>query len=446
MSQTPSQTPREQGKFIKILLTLLKIILHDWPMKLLALVLAIALWAGLITQDPSLTREKRFSDVSVTINGTETLKRNGFIVISDLSALLDDVTVTADVPQMQYANAQATNYNVRIELSRIKQAGVQELSILTTNSSIYGSVASVEPSSITLEVDEYITRYRIPVTAVIEGEAPEGYYADQPSLEPSIIAVSGPRSIVDQIARAEVVVPMDTLPSREGTIRRAIPFVLIDAQGNAVQSDLLEVTSESVLVDSILAEQQMFSKRTIALSDLGLIRGEPAEGYEIKSWSVTPSEVTVAGRREALDTLDVLYADSYVDVSGMTESVNKSLRLRQTASMEYSSVSSVTVAVEIGPVIASRTFSKLRAQVQNVGEGMAASMNVNTTGTISIAGPKLWLDSLTSFDVQLYCDAKDLGAGVYDLPLQCTIEGSTGKEFSIEVEPRTVRVIITVNE
>lgn len=446
MSQTPSQTPRERGKFLEFLLALLKIILNDWPMKLLALLLAIALWAGLITQDPSLTREKRFTDVAVTVNGTETLKRNGFIVISDLDALLDDVTVTADVPQMQYSNAQASNYSVRIELSRIKSAGVQAVNIMTSNSGIYGSVASVEPSSITLEVDEYITRYRIPVTAVIEGETPEGYYADQPSLEPSIIAVSGPRSIVDRIVRAEVTVPMDTLPSREGTIRRAIPFTLIDSEGQIVQSDLLEVTSESVLVDSILAEQKMYTKKTVALSELGLLRGEPAEGYEIKDWSVTPSVVTVAGSREAMETLDVLYADSYVNVTGMTESINKSLRLRQPSGMQYSSVSAVTVAVEIGPVISSRTFSKLRAQVQNVGEGLAASMNVNTTGTISIDGPKLWLDSLTASDVQLYCDAQDLGAGVYDLPLQCTIEGSHGMEYTVQLEPRTVRVIITENE
>lgn len=84
--------------------------------------------------------------------------------------------------------------------------------------------------------------------------------------------------------------------------------------------------------------------------------------------------------------------------------------------------------------------------MENVGDGLAASMNVNTTGTISLSGPKLWLDSLTSSDVQLFCDAQGLKAGVYDLPLQCVIEDSNGKEFTVEIEPRHVRVIITANE
>ena len=54
---------------------------HNLQWKLLALFLAVCLWVGLILQDPSLTRERVFTDVPLTITGAETLRRNGFIVV-----------------------------------------------------------------------------------------------------------------------------------------------------------------------------------------------------------------------------------------------------------------------------------------------------------------------------------------------------------------------------
>jgi hypothetical protein len=45
---------------------------------------------------------------------------------------------------------------------------------------------------------------------------------------------------------------------------------------------MLQVTSESVLLDSVIVEQMVYTKRTVEMSQLGLVTGTPAEGYEIK--------------------------------------------------------------------------------------------------------------------------------------------------------------------
>lgn len=57
---------------------------HNWPAKLLSLILAIGFWSLLVTQDPTLTREKVFNDVPISVIGAETMKRNGFVVVSGL--------------------------------------------------------------------------------------------------------------------------------------------------------------------------------------------------------------------------------------------------------------------------------------------------------------------------------------------------------------------------
>ncbi|MGN1020659.1 MAG: YbbR-like domain-containing protein, partial [Aristaeellaceae bacterium] len=187
--KTPS---RGQGGWKQLAKAALRMLLNNWGFKLLALVLAIGLWAGLISQDPSLTREKVFNDVTINVTGNETIKRNGLIVVSDLDSLLQNATLRVDVPQMQYQSAQATYYNARIDLSRITQTGVQEVRVLTTNSTAYGNVSEVNPATLEIEVEEYITRYRIPVAVDTVGAVPDGYYATTPSLDPPLVAVSGP--------------------------------------------------------------------------------------------------------------------------------------------------------------------------------------------------------------------------------------------------------------
>ena len=157
---SPQQPPRDsRGR--EVFRSVWRVLTHNWGAKILSLVIAVVLWAGLITQDPSLTREKTFTDVTISVSGTDSIKRNGFIVVSDLSETLGGATLKVDVPQMQYQNAQAGYYNARIDLSRITQTGVQEVRVLTTNSTAYGSVSEISPATLEIEVEEYITRYRI---------------------------------------------------------------------------------------------------------------------------------------------------------------------------------------------------------------------------------------------------------------------------------------------
>lgn len=424
-----------------ILRKLKSILLENWGAKLLAILIAVALWAGLITQDPTLTREKQFTEVSVNVIGADTLKRNGFIVLEDVDEVLNNVAVRVSVPQGQYTTAAASNYSVRIDLSRINQAGEQEIKILSTNSSTYGSVMEIVPPTVTLTVDEYVTRYRIPVTVVTEGDAPEGFYAAEPSTDPPMIAVSGPKTIVNQIVSAQVIADQALLTAKEGTIRRALPFTLVDETGAVIQSDLLQVTSESVLLDSVIVEQAVYSQRTVELSDLGLVIGEPADGYEIKGVYMTPGSVTIAGRASIIEDINLLYADGTVNVNGLTESINKSLRVRQPSTLRYVSTDLVTVAVEIEPIITSYAFESW-VELQGLNSTLREAGGIRTA-IVHVTGPQPWLDSLDSTDVTITCDLSSITvSGTYTLPLNCSVKGSEGKSYTCEINPATVVVTV----
>ncbi|MGN1020162.1 MAG: YbbR-like domain-containing protein, partial [Aristaeellaceae bacterium] len=268
------------------------------------------------------------------------------------------------------------------------------------------------------------------------------YYATTPSLDPPLVAVSGPRSLVEKVVRAEAVLDLSALPEREGLVRTAIPFRLLDEQGNAVESSLLEVTSESVLVDSVVVEQTLYSLRTLDLSDVGLISGTPANGYEIKSVSITPEQVTAAGREINLSVLDTLYPDSSVSVEGASQSFNQQVKVRKPSELVYLSSDSITVAVEIGPVIRERTFENAKVTVDGVEYGLRAELSARSADVI-ITGSQLWVEALKANALTLVCDASGLAEGTYQLPVICRVEGSDGQTFSVEVVPETIAVTLS---
>ena len=448
MSQTPNQSPVKKNvipaRVMDTLRMLWQILKRNWGSKLLAFLLAVALWGGLITQDPTLTREKNFRNVAVTVSGTDTLKRNGLVVTSDLTQLLNGVNLSVNVPQMQYTGAQASNYNVRLDLSRITQPGEQDVRILTSNSSAYGSVIEVSPASVRLNVEKYITQGRIRVNVITEGEAPVGYYATEPVCDPAMITVSGPESIVTQIDRAEVTVKQDALPAREGLVERAVEFTLLDVNGQPIVSDMLQVTSESVLLTRINVAQQVYAKRDIPLLEESIYRGVPAEGYEVADVFVSPEYITVAGKKSIVDSVNMFTARKAINIAGQSETVTDTIELSVPVNLAFISASRVSVTVVIQPIQETRVFRNSPLTILNAKD---ASVAVNvTSANVSITGAQTWVKKLSAADLTLRCDVEGLEPGVHVLPLQCVVNGSDGQEFTVDIEPLTVRVIITAPE
>lgn len=424
-----------------MLLQMVKGLTKNWGMKLIALLIAVVLWAGLIAQDPDLTREKVFEGVTIGIAGEDTMKRNGFIVVSELNDQLVDATLRCEVPQLQYDTVTYAPFNARIDLSRVKATGKQSINVTTTNTSIYGSVKEVEPSKIEIMVEEYVTRYRIPVSVKMEGEVPEGFYATTPSVDPPMIAISGPKSLVEKIVRAEAVLDLTTLPAQEGNVRTAVRISLQNSDGEPVESRLVEMTSESVLLDSVVLEQTIYSQRTIPVSELALTTGTPARGYEVKQVTVTPSTIVAAGKAENLDVLDALYPSSSVSVNDAVQSFTQRVAVRKPSELAYLSADSITVAVEIAPIITEKAYERQKVTVANLPDGFKATM-VTNRANVTVAGSMLWVEGLRSADLTLTVDASGLPAGSYELPVLCAIKDSEGQTYTVSMEPAFIQVDI----
>jgi hypothetical protein len=151
---------------------------------------------------------------------------------------------------------------------------------MTTNTTTYGTVSSISEETVTLQVEEYVTRSRIPVRLNIVGELADGLYASTPSCDPAYVTVSGPKSMVDAIARLTAQYDLSML-KETGNERTAVPFQLVNARGEVIDNSLIEVTSESVLLDSVLVDQRVFSSKELVIDTTSLTVGLPEDGYVI---------------------------------------------------------------------------------------------------------------------------------------------------------------------
>lgn len=415
---------------------------HNWPWKLLALFLALCLWAGLIMQDATLTRDRVFTDVPVSVTGADSLRRNsGLIVLSGLEEEALTVRLRVDVPQREYNSVTASFYNPRIDLTRITATGEQTLKISTTSTTTYGSVESVSPESVTVLVDEYVTNYRVPVSVNITGEYPEGFYGAAPTVDPSVVALSGPKSIVDQVVRICVDFDLSRLTAKAGKVRTALAMRFVDADGEDVESRLLEVSNAGVVLRTIIVEQTLYSMRTVPISDMALVEGEPASGYRLKGVTLSPSFAVAAGSDEALDAIDELLIDKPVDITGVSETFTTAVRVSKPSDLTYISTDTVNMTVEIEPVLVSRTFDGIRIAAR----GSADSMNVglgSKTLSLVLSGPEQALNNLRGANVTAYVDVSGLEAGEYELPIQLFIEGADADGFTFIATPSSVSVTL----
>ena len=346
-------TERTNKRDFKKTLTLIgrglkHLFLHNGWLKLIAIVISLFLWAGLISQDESITRDKAFQEVKVSITGQEALKGNGFIVTSDLDNIYADFV--AAVPQKQYEDADASFYNIRLDLSRINKTGEQEIKLLSTKTNLYGAVNSnsISPGSVTVNVERINTR-SIPVQAEYIDEEPEGWAYVPGECDPKIVNVSGPQSIVNAIFKAKCLVTNDDVEWTSGSGNSVpVPFEFYNKDQEILDTSNLSITSASVPIDTVMVSYNVLAKKVFKTEYCANLTGKVAKGYTINKVTYSPETITVTDSSEVLETVDsILVEDTGINVNGMKATKSFPLKVLKPSENSVISNDTITVTVEI---------------------------------------------------------------------------------------------------
>ena len=68
------------------------------------------------------------------------------------------------------------------------------------------------------------------------------------------------------------------------------------------------------------------------------------------------------------------------------------------------------------------------------------------SASVYISGPQIWLDSISASAVTVYGDMSGITEpGVYEIPLNCVVQGGEGQNYTCDIMPQTVTVTIEAN-
>ena len=292
-------------------------ITKNWGLKLVSFLFAAVLWL-IVTNinDPSSPYKE--SNIPVVLKNTDLITNNGQIYeVLDGTDMIDSVVIWAPRSVVDKLN--------RSDI--VAEADVRDLTSLNTISiklstnkyndkldSIKGSIENVK-----LNIENKETR-SFPIKANLTGEVGEGYMVGNVSTEQNLIRVSGPESLISQIARAQAEVDISGFTSNIGTDS---DIRLYNEAGVEIKAQSIEKSITKVRVNVEILE-----KKTVPISFK--FSGIPAEGYRATG-EITSSRnsVELAGKSETLRGISAIeIPEGVIDVSGAVETVETAIDLR----------------------------------------------------------------------------------------------------------------------
>ena len=421
MNSRPTRKPEGRGPFLKLRRMLAKIVASKPFLITVSVLAAVLCWSALVASDGTLTRQKTFANVAVSVTGDAALKSRGYIVMDDILEEVPAVKMTVEVTQANYNRVSGTSYNPHFDLSQVTGEGENELTV-TYSSQLYGPVVSCEPASITVNVERYITR-RVPVVLEMTGTMPEGLYLDSYKTDPTTLSISGPQSLVASVTRVVARLDQSALSERRMTDRSALSIELQDSEGNAVVSDKLEITNQSVITNSVVVETELVPMKNVSLNAESFVTGEPATGYELTAIELAEESVPVAARQEVLDAISALTTDSPLNIAGATEDVTGYVRLKKLTGVENTLPTEIGVTARISEKEIECTLRRQPIQTDGLADDMTAALSTSST-TAQFTGGYSFIEALNASDVHLFVDVSGLEAGTYTLPVQVHIDNA----------------------
>jgi|RhiMetdeSRZDD1v2_1073273.scaffolds.fasta_scaffold73496_3 YbbR domain-containing protein len=393
---------------------------------LLALVLGLSVWVSAVSEADPNEIHAYPNPIPLQVIGQDP----ALVVTSDLPSTVE-VSLRAPRSVWELLTARADSVKASLDLTGLS-AGKHTVAVQITVAMRPYQIILANPTTVTVDLESFDTQ-TFPLVLSLTGQPAAGYQAGDASMDLTEVAVSGPASLVKQVARTRVVVNLDGI--RE-SIDESLQIQVVDDQNKSLKG--LTINPEAVRVDIPISQQGGF--RDVAVKVI--VEGQQAAGYRIENISVFPPVVTVfAEDPELVNALPGVVETQPLDLQDRHEDVSTRLSLDLPDNITIIGSKTVQVQVSISPIQTSLTLSNQPINIIGLSEGLTAQVFPQSVDVI-ISGPVPVLDALTSKDITLSVDCKGLDAGVYQL--EPKVSPLVDNVLVESILPSTVEVVIAL--
>jgi len=393
---------------------------------LLALMLGLSVWVSAVSAaDPNVERAYP-NPIPLQVIGQDP----SLVVTSNLPSTVE-VSLRAPRSVWELLTAREDSVKASLDLTGLS-AGKHTVAVQITVDKRPYQIVRANPTTVTIDLESFDTQ-TFPLVLSLTGQPAAGYQAGDASMDLTEVTVSGPDSLVKQVARTRVVVNLDGI--RE-SIDESLQIQVVDDQNKPLKG--LTLNPEAVRVDIPISQQGGF--RDVAVKVI--VEGQQAAGYRIENISVFPPVVTVfAEDPELVNALPGVIETQPLDLQDRHEDVSTRLSLDLPDNITIIGSKTVQVQVSISPIQTSLTLSNQPINVIGLSEGLSAQVFPSSVDVI-ISGPVPVLDALTSKDITISVDCKGLEAGVYQL--EPKVSPLVDNVLVESILPSTVEVVIAL--
>lgn len=392
---------------------------HNLGLKLASLVLAFILWFVVVTiEDP--TETVYFNNIQVKLINTELLdKENKVFEVLDNTDL---VRVTVQAPRSIKEKLRASDIVAEADVSKLTDINTIAISFSVPNAEIDSIEGNHEV--VRLNVEDKASKW-VKLNHGTTGEVAEGYMVSSASPDQTIIEVTGPKSLIEQVSYAKVEIDVSGATTR---LSANVEINLYDKENNMLEQDrITKNVNYAHMTVEILATKEV----PIELNVMGV----PAEGY-METGVVTskPANVKIAGTPATLANINkISIPEEELNITGASADMSATINLREylpenikLAETDFNG--RITAVVSIEPKVAKTLdVASGNITISNLPQGYTAELpgDVETYGLevegLGVHINPLYSEGITgSVDIAKWmtdADMTELESGVYTLPV-----------------------------
>ncbi|MDY0395013.1 CdaR family protein [Virgibacillus halophilus] len=324
-----------------------------------------------------------------------------------VSGVPDTVSVTVEGSNSNVTRAvKQRNFEVYVDLTKLK-GGEHNVEIESANVPD-GLSVYMEPKTIDVVMEERSSKeYHVSADFVNQSQLPAGYELGNHEIKPDTVTITSSKSVIDRISLVKVFVNVAGL--KDSINNREVPVKVYDSQGNELK---VHMEPENVVVSAEINHPS----KTVPVSVV--TKGNPPEGYSLKSMKADIDKVKIYGTSSALADIDSVKTEP-IDLSKVKKSgmIDTKLDLPDKVAAENGDELKVSLDLE-----QTKTFEGVDIDVDNLAADYDLSFikPKDPKIDVTVSGDDETISKLKKSDIRAKIDAGGLVEGKHDMPVQIT--------------------------
>lgn len=287
---------------------------------------------------------------------------------------------------------------------------------------------------IPVSIEEYMQK-QFAVKVSIEGSV-SGNRAlgDNPEANPKVVKVGGPKSLVSEIASANVTVKVDenTIVADNQITDRG-ELIMLDENGDEVDMSKLDIDSQ---YKSVAISVDVLSTKEVPIKCS--TTGSPAGGKSVLGVNLSEESVLIKGAAESLNSITSIDVGP-IDITSATEDIKTSVDLSgylpDNVSLVNSGKSKLSIDIQIETnATATLTLNSSNISYDGVSDGHKLSFATDKTSVV-VSGTQSNIDKLSGMTLRGRIDVTGLDDGTHTVTVTPNLDNTeyTWGEIKVQV-------------